>query len=216
MSYLNSNRVRVFPTTQREKFDPAAKFTTEYNLASLINKLLDTKAFVLSDNVSTNNNILNKLEFNIMGYYFFIENVDLSNLTDYATTSNTFLNATIKITEAQYNAAESTDVGGNEVTSSLNNWWKLEGDDNNDDNSYSGISFSWQNSSTFETGEQSNQKDDNINESESTDGKYIVYTFTILKRNSSGGYEIPQESKIRFKTSKSGSKHSLMIDDGEL
>lgn len=214
MSYLNSNKVRVFPTAQRETFDPAAKFTTEYNLASLINKLLDTKAFVLSDNAYLDQNdsdILTKLEFNIMGYYFFIENVDLSNLDGYGGT-NKFLNATIKINEAQYNAAKSIGVDGNEVTSSLNNWWQLSGSDdiiaNTSSYEYKGIEVAWSSTSSFNS-----EIDDNI--TSSTSDNVVTYTFTILEKTESS-YMIPQESKIRFKTSNSGNKHSLMIDDGEL
>ena len=48
MANILSKNIRVFPTTQRENVDPSAKFTTEYNLTSLLNKLLDRKAFVIT------------------------------------------------------------------------------------------------------------------------------------------------------------------------
>ena len=81
---IQSNNIRVFPTTQREIVDPSAKFTTEYNLTSLLNKLLDRKAFVITPDSAirvtkgTDNKYrINTLEFNIEGYFFVINNLDL-------------------------------------------------------------------------------------------------------------------------------------------
>ena len=80
MGNILSNNIRVFPTTQRENVDPSAKFTTEYNLTSLLNKLLDRKAFVITsdDYFKCINKIVDSLEFNIMGYFFSINSLDLS------------------------------------------------------------------------------------------------------------------------------------------
>lgn len=46
--YLNSKAVGVFPTTGRPQKDPLGRLTTEYNLTSLINTLLDVDGFVIT------------------------------------------------------------------------------------------------------------------------------------------------------------------------
>ena len=50
--YLNSEAVGVFPTTGRPQKDPLGRLTTEYNLTSLINTLLDVDGFVITNNIN--------------------------------------------------------------------------------------------------------------------------------------------------------------------
>ena len=101
MGNILSKNIRVFPTTQRENVDPSAKFTTEYNLTSLLNKLLDRKAFVITSDEDLKKGYkvaegkINSLEFNIMGYFFSMIDFEIA---DYMTDDSGYINAIIKIT----------------------------------------------------------------------------------------------------------------------
>ena len=73
MANLNSDKVFVFPTTTRAPIDAKnGQYITEYNMTSLINRLTNRAAFVISEDVSD----LSNFEFNMYGYYF---KIDLSN-----------------------------------------------------------------------------------------------------------------------------------------
>ena len=206
MSNISSNQIRVFPTSQREGIDPAAKFTTEYNLTSIINKLLDTKAFVIDNTLSIDRNILTKLEFNIMGYYFFIENVDLQSIEG----TGSYLNASITVNYNQYT--------GDRDSSTLFNWASLQGVDDEDDLFYSGVTLKWEADPSYVSKNNNNNNKENITSeavSSPQGGNDITYTFTILRRSGNTNdatYSIPDECKIRFKTD--DIHHSLCIDDG--
>ena len=61
--YLNSEAVGVFPTTGRPQKDPLGRLTTEYNLTSLINTLLDVDGFVITHNISGFDNTNSDIDF---------------------------------------------------------------------------------------------------------------------------------------------------------
>ena len=221
---IKSNDIRVFPTTLRETTDPSAKFTTEYNLTSLLNKLLDRKAFVITPDsaIRVTRGIDNKyhidtLEFNIEGYFFVVNNLDLSSIIGSSTTG--YINASIKVARQDY--TEGTQ---------FKNWWQLQGADeasidNPNQLMYNGINFKSAASATFKTmDEYISGPDIGIVESydgaTAEDGDVATYTFTILQydtQNPEGSkFWIPADSRIKFQTNKDGTQHSLAIDDGEL
>ncbi len=85
--YLNSEAVGVFPTTGRPQKDPLGRLTTEYNLTSLINTLLDVDGFVITHNIDGfNNDSEEAFQFNIKGYIFTIHK--LKNLLSSSDFSN--------------------------------------------------------------------------------------------------------------------------------
>ena len=81
MANLNTIDVRVFPTSKRVGSDPAAKYTTEYNLTNLVNRLTNREAFVINNNIIVNDNTnkISNFQFNILGYYFTV-NLDFNVL----------------------------------------------------------------------------------------------------------------------------------------
>ena len=214
MGNILSNNIRVFPTTQRENVDPSAKFTTEYNLTSLLNKLLDRKAFVITPDIdfTCNANIIDCLEFNIMGYFFSIVNLDISGIRKNDTSG--YINACIHINRQDY-----TD------STNFKNWWQIDGKDST--SGYSGITFIDSRDddnnpkSTFTPMSQytSNFADLGVSQPFSQltaeTGDKVEYQFTVLEYNSNNVW-IPKDSRIKFQTNTDGSQHSLAIDDGEL
>lgn len=95
MSYVQSDQIKVFPTTRRAKKQQDARLMTEKALAGIINQLIDKDAFIVTskDNVSSNNSF----EFNIKGYYFEVSTLsDITNLFNTDTT-NKYIYASIQL-----------------------------------------------------------------------------------------------------------------------
>ena len=229
---IQSNNIRVFPTTQRENADPSAKFTTEYNLTSLLNKLLDRKAFVITSDEDLKKGYkvaegkIDSLEFNIMGYFFTISNLELTQIITASSPISGYIDAAIEIKKQDY---VEISTGQHE----FKNWWQLKGTD--EDNNYSGLSFQ-----TAPLDEVSKRPiptftpmaeysgvnadygiivPDDIGSAQT--GYTATYRFTILQYSKIGdtnfyNISIPKDSRIKFQTNKDGSQHSLAIDDGEL
>lgn len=82
INYLNSNQLKVFPVTNKPS-EPQSRLTTEYNITNLINRLLDKKSFVITDNTALDTD---PLEFTINGYYISINSksdiLDLLNIVN--------------------------------------------------------------------------------------------------------------------------------------
>lgn len=70
--YLSSDKIKVFPSARRSDSvnDPFSRLMSESTIASIINKLIDTEGFVITNTYTPNG----QLEFNIHGYYFNITN----------------------------------------------------------------------------------------------------------------------------------------------
>lgn len=188
--FLNSEAVGVFPTTGRPQKDPLGRLTTEYNLTSLINTLLDVDGFVITNNIDGfDNNSTGAFQFNIKGYIFTIHKIgDFLGSSDLSTFNDLY--ASIKI---NLSAGSSTTSTGNE---NLNKIQSVEGED------------------VFKVGDENYGKYTGLKFSDSnpTDGSYYLH---ILKLNSTQKrWYIPEESKIKLKTSKSGDNRSISIDDG--
>ena len=191
MANLNSANVIVYPSVNRDQ-DPGAQYTTEYNLTSIINKLLDRKAFVISHNIAANKL---DIEFNIFGYYFYVKNFDLSD--DTASEDGPYLNASINVTYDEY-----------PTSAEFTNYQTLVGTDSGKDSNstYDGISLDW----------SADDRTSLSSKNSLVDGKAkITYTFTILEYKN-GGYQVPEDCKLRFETKKDNTSRALKIDDGEL
>lgn len=70
MAYINSSNIIVFPATKRDaSYQRQSRQMSEENLVGIINKLIDTNAFVISYEGNT-------IEFNIHGYYFKVSGIN--------------------------------------------------------------------------------------------------------------------------------------------
>ena len=69
---LLSSNVHVFPFGTARKTDPLGRVLNENNLTTLVKKLTDKTAYVISDHIETSANTITKalFEFMIEGYYF--------------------------------------------------------------------------------------------------------------------------------------------------
>lgn len=216
MANLNTADVRVFPTSKRVGADPAAKYTTEYNLTNLVNRLTNREAFVITNNVNPGTNIISNFQFNILGYYFTV-NLTFNAANDLEpSTTNKYLNATIQVQRQNY-ADMPTD-------SEFKNFWNLLGDDQipagQSQQKFMGLNLEW---GPLTTHKQKNEAGTGNIDALNLSGVYKVagenstsfYTFTILEYDGEN-YHIPPASKIRLFTSTDGTYRGISIDDGVL
>lgn len=101
-AYLDSNKIKVFPCGGRAiKYDPLARLTTEQNLISIINRLVDMNSFIVTTHASNQemNNSIEEYIFNIDGYLFTVPNgVGAKNIIETALSAFTS-NSSNKLTE---------------------------------------------------------------------------------------------------------------------
>ena len=108
---LNSNKITVFPTANRISNDyyRSARLLSEGNLSSIILQVLDVDSFVISETLSTSEN----LEFDIHGYYFNIDFQHLLQTLDITPTDGVKIVATIDInSDGMLRGADITDSSG--------------------------------------------------------------------------------------------------------
>ena len=98
MAFLNSDYIKVFPSARRNYGnDPFSRLMSESSLVSIINRLVDTDGFVITNLYNDNA----PFEFNIFGYYFKV------NLTSHITslfsgaTTGTKIYASITVSSVQ-------------------------------------------------------------------------------------------------------------------
>ena len=208
MANLNTADVRVFPTSKRVGADPAAKYTTEYNLTNLVNRLTNREAFVINNNiiVNTETNKTSDFQFNILGYYFTV-NLDFDNLPP----TNRYLNATIQVQRQDYGDLKDTN-------SEFKNFWNLLGDDTG--GKFNGLKLEWGSVTTHKQLDEAGTANidalnlSGVHKAELQDHT-SSYTFTVLEYDGTD-YYIPPASKIRLFTSTDGNYRGVSIDDGVL
>lgn len=75
MAFLNSQDILVFPSTKRGNKQVSARLTSESSIVNIINKLLDTYGFVVTEgDIDFTASSTIPFEFNIFGYYFKVIN----------------------------------------------------------------------------------------------------------------------------------------------
>ena len=80
-TFVKSENIRVFPCGGRNVTkDANARLTTEYNLVSIINRLVDQGSFVITPTYSYSANNTNEFVFNIGGYLFTLNASGLNEL----------------------------------------------------------------------------------------------------------------------------------------
>jgi hypothetical protein len=91
MGFISSDNILVFPCGRRKsKYDITARLTTEYNLVSIINRLVDKESFLITDiALSAGFAISEKtlFSFNIGGYLFTTSIADVFNAAGVTVTS---------------------------------------------------------------------------------------------------------------------------------
>ena len=71
-AYLYTDNIQVFPSTRRGNLQVSARLMSEGTISNLIDQLLDTSGFVITDKKS--NYLTDEIfEFNIHGYYFYVD-----------------------------------------------------------------------------------------------------------------------------------------------
>lgn len=69
MAYIDSNKIKIFPSVKRGIEYPSARITTEEAFTNIVNKLIDTEGFVITPTFMTDK----PFEMNINGYYIRVE-----------------------------------------------------------------------------------------------------------------------------------------------
>ena len=92
--YINSNQIKVFPSAKRNHSnDPFSRLMSESTLVSIVNRLVDTDGFVITESYSDSD----PFEFNVFGYYF---NVTSGSAITSSFSSNDVIYAVIQISGA--------------------------------------------------------------------------------------------------------------------
>lgn len=185
MSYLDSRRVKLFPSayrgnTETIEYDPEAKLTTEYNLTTIINRIVDKDSFVISRKIEDDKKDI--LKCSIHGYYFSID------LTDESSTNGTnplakFKNAIQIYATIKLQNVEGTYTPGTSATK------------------YSLLSLTNQKSSTLNILDDDEDGFVGLNLSDTKSNLIGTYSLLILYRdNITMSWSIPEESKLKIST----------------
>ena len=104
MSQRKSSSISVFPCANRGEFEGKANFnlqsrlTSEYNLTSIINQLVDKHSFVISpSDTSTPVDTSSPISFNINGYYFKIDTIE-NAIGEFSNSNNLYASIQLKTT----------------------------------------------------------------------------------------------------------------------
>ena len=216
----NSENVYVFPVANRPKYDPAGRLTTEYNLTSILNRLLDKKSFVVTqkDNNTPIASEDKEFEFNINGYFFHI--VDINNLINnlIGTGQNKLNPRNGDVIRAEITLQGAGGEGDSDYLKAYKNQvlQSIYNGDKEDNNQwfYKGISFNLCRYNTIEEEWGIVDSLDNLSYDDTSNSNNF-YTLNILEYRDSNFY-IPEQSKIKFETNATGAHRSVIIDDGVL
>lgn len=190
---VSSKDISVFPCGNRcSDYDLQSRITTEYNLISIINKLVDKDSFCIDDTFNKGN--ATDFVFNIHGYLFSVpQNAIWSSVGSSATN----IYATIGVRKTQNDMYELAPIGlsssGKITIVGSGDTWSL---DDSSSGNFNGVLFT----TTIPTIESP------------TSGDLTPYTLKIVETQGSKQV-VPQDSLIKFETTNDG-KRSLRIDDG--
>lgn len=213
-NYTASGNISVFPCGNRQGQDIQARLNTEYNLVSIINKLVDMKSFCVTSSVSDKGQFL----FNVGGYLFSVANVD--DLKDKLNDSGkSYLYAGICVGK-RGNLYELLPLKTSDDDTNTNIDMDM-GTDTTTDDVFVGVTFISHNT-LIAPGEQGegwiSSTDDIFNNIKTTAGATDIekYILPILYKNISNKFSVPQVSLVKMATTKDGERRSVTIDDGEL
>lgn len=171
MSFLETSKIAVFPSTRRFNTQVSARLLSESSLISLVNKLIDTDGFVITPDDETTGYIDTSItfEFNIHGYYFMVDRAQ--DIIDLFSSSNT------------------TEIYGNIYLDTVGNYTELKGQDVEVANvsRYQGVTFSAVDLS-------------DASQAASASEDQADYSLLLFTRESAASslWEVPVESRIKF------------------
>ena len=209
MAFLKSKKVKVFPCGGRAKqYDPLARLTTEYNLVSLINRLVDKNSFIVTSH-NNGEDISNKTDdyiINIDGYLFTIEGGAKPITESCSAQSGTYIIAYINV-QSYFGVDDNTyyqQLGPIEeipITPGVNpnniyNDGILDSSEDETTSEFKSISFTCHSTYIIEGIPESHQ-------------------LTLFKKVNGSWVEY-EDSKIKFHTDTYGKNRSVKIDDGIL
>lgn len=192
--FVGSENIQVFPCGRRAaEFDLKSRITTEYNLVSIINRLVDKESFIVTDvdfssGIATNDGRM--FSFNIGGYLFTTTpEAIFSSLSLILKDSDTNIFAYIGIETTEDNnqalyelASFKPDQGSSTGSTYLDT-----------DSEFVGVAF---------------------DTSAPTSSEYL--SLKLFEKRSDMKWYFVEDSKIKFETNKEGTHRSVRIDDGEL
>jgi hypothetical protein len=195
MGFIASDKIAVFPCGRRNTTsDPYARLTTEYNLVSIINRLVDNDSFIVTNRTYSAGGLAadeEEFSFNIGGYLFITTPKDIIDAVVSTNSAATAIYAFIKFSGAH-------SVGSD----SLVELAKIDNSDTtltylDDATNFIGVKFS---------GEEPNP---------AVEG--LIKSLKLFERAStSENWRVVEESKIKFETKRDGIHRSVRIDDGIL
>lgn len=103
MSQRTSSSISVFPCANRGKFENTnfnlqSRLTSEYNLTSIINQLVDKNSFVISpSDTSKPVDTSSPISFNINGYYFKIDSIE-NAIGEFSSSDNLYASIKLRTT----------------------------------------------------------------------------------------------------------------------
>ena len=161
MSYLHTQSINVFPSTKRSNKQVSARLMTEASIVGIINKLIDKEGFVITKKEDINPQ--HSFEFNIFGYYFIVDSIQ-----------------TLIDIDSYNDTPEVKEIYGNIIIERTGNYNELWGQDDDDTQLYSGITFST---------------------TPLVDSTREIHSLLLLKRDTFDtefDWYVPDESRIRF------------------
>ena len=199
MAYLTSDSINVFPCGNRKKY-AKDRWLTEYNIVSVINRLVDKESFVVSTTLVDSETLV----FNIKGYLFtatveslraVIKTLNTSNESSGTLTATIKIDADTTILQRVGNMITSTSPFTDEQTQEFEDL-----DSDNANSEFYGLDFSLSHPETTDT---------SIHLLDILEFKYDSDTKAVTELS------IPEDSKIKFETNQNGHR-AVRIDDGEL
>lgn len=211
--YVKSENIDVFPCSNRpEHLDN--RWLTEYNLVNMVNRLVDTKSFVVTNKLVVNENgfadATQEFIFNVGGYVFVttIGSIISSLVPQLSTSSiNSYVTASIVTTPTSEDTQKqitSSTTGGPFLESNYTDEEALDAILSVEDSNkyFTGVAFQLRTEAELE---------DWVND----DRHLCILQLTQYDANAGFDCIIPSTSKLKFETDTLGSNRSVKIDDGD-
>ena len=206
---VQSSNIDVYPCTNRSfSGDVNSRYHTEYNLVSIVNRLVDRKSFCVSTSV-----VSSDFTFNIGGYLFTLDSEGVAAVKGICSEQYPYVYACICVgTRGNYQELLPLD---NDVMDSV-----VEGT-----SQFYGITFVAHNalispgskgSGWEKGGDGTGDVFDEFGVASGASSTFKKYILPIMYKVDGASYIVPPDSIIKFVTSTDGSSHSVTIDDGEL
>lgn len=256
MKVVKSSNIKVYPCSNRNpSYDINSRYPTEYNIVSVVNRLVDMKSFCVTTFDSLPED-LDSFLFNVNGYLFDIDSSAIQGLADQlkgladqlngASMDGKQLYACICVGYIDNNSkycellpSKQYVSGGSVSTVSSGDSSPMDDDTSSEENvvgsegldkQFNGVVFivgdpveCGHNLSGWETTGADNNSGifGQFTPIYSNLGSYKKFILPIMEAtydstNKINIISVPKESRVKFATTRDGTKRSVVIDDGEL